>query len=67
MEKDRCCGTCRYWNAEGGSDFKERCKRRFRSPFCELTAKPHYADDMKGCLAWMIAKPDELKKRHEAD
>ena len=51
-EIKRCCGTCYHWEPEGTGDFKERCKFRFRQPFCRLNNKPQCADSQLGCLVW---------------
>ena len=51
-EIQRCCGTCFYWQPEGGSDFSERCKYRFRRPYCSRDNKPRSADARRGCLGW---------------
>lgn len=60
-----CCGTCKFWCPEGAGDFRERCKARFREPFCKLTNKVQYADDMLGCLIWKQAEDAELKRREK--
>ncbi|MEQ8176652.1 MAG: hypothetical protein ABRQ26_16490 [Syntrophomonadaceae bacterium] len=56
IEVKRCCGTCFFWEPEGGDDFKERCKCRFREPYCRLDNKPRRAESGRGCLGW---KPRE--------
>jgi hypothetical protein len=48
----RYCATCFYWQPEGFGDFSERCKYRFREPYCSIDNKPRSADSMPGCLGW---------------
>ena len=52
----RCCGTCFYWESQGFGDFSERCKYRFREPYCNRDNKPRSADSMPGCLGWKPIK-----------
>lgn len=58
IEIKRYCRTCFFWESEGGDDFKERCKCRFREPYCRLDGKPRQAGAERGCLGW---KSRELK------
>lgn len=51
-EIERCCGTCFFWQSEGGSDFTERIKCRFRLPYCKLDNKIRYAESGRGCFGW---------------
>ncbi len=48
----RCCGTCSFWQALGGDDFRERCSYRFQEPYCSRDHKPRSADSRPGCLGW---------------
>jgi len=58
---NHCCGSCRYWEPLGGTDFKERLKFRFRRPYCRLTRQSREADSMRGCLVWQ-GRPSLLQK-----
>jgi len=45
---DRRCGTCARWiyKMEDG----------IPANYCEISLKPRYRNDMKGCLAWKRQK-----------
>lgn len=52
----KCCGTCYRF---------ELNSRRPGKGKCLINGKEYKANDMKGCLAWKIAKTDELVKRRK--
>jgi len=50
----RGCKTCYYWNAQGGSDFRERCAYRFQLPYCERDHLPRTAESGRSCWGWKL-------------